>query len=165
MTRKKVYVTRSIVPEAIEKLGKFFDIEVWEKPTPAPKNLIIQKAKECDGMMIESNDIMDLDVFGAAERLKVVGTRGIGYDHIDVGAATENNIAIGNTPGILHESCADFTFGLMLSLARQITRSNRVVLRGDWKIFDQTPYLGTDVYGKTLGLVGLGLGLVRLGLG
>ena len=48
MTRKKVYVTRSIVPEAIEKLGKIFDIEVWEKPTPAPKNLIIQKAKECD---------------------------------------------------------------------------------------------------------------------
>ena len=157
MTRKKVYVTRSIVPEAIEKLGKIFDIEVWEKPTPAPKNLIIQKAQEFDGMMIESNDIMDLDVFGAAERLKVVGTRGIGYDHIDVGAATENNIAIGNTPGILHESCADFTFGLMLSLARQITRSNRVVLRGDWKIFDQTPYLGTDVYGKTLGLIGLGL--------
>mgnify|MGYP001165314643 FL=1 len=123
MTRKKVYVTRSIVPEAIEKLGKIFDIEVWENPTPAPKDLIIQKAQEFDGMMIESNDIMDSEVFEAAERLKVVGTRAIGYDNIDVGAATENNIAVGNTPGILHESCADFTFGLMLSLARQITRS------------------------------------------
>ena len=157
MTRQKVYVTRNIVPEAIEKLGKIFDIEVWEKPPPAPKDLIIQKAQEFDGMMIESNDIMDSEVFGSADRLKVVGTRAIGYDNIDVSAAPENNIAVGNTPGILHESCADFTFGLMLSLARHITRSNRVVYGGDWKIFDQTPYLGTDVYGKTLGLIGLGL--------
>ena len=157
MDKKKVYVTRIIVPDAIEKLKQEFEVEVWPDPTPPPKGLVAEKAKECDGMMIESNDVMDSEVFSSAEMLKVVGTRAIGYDNIDVKAATANGVAIGNTPGILHESCADFTMGLILSLARQVTRSNRKVVAGEWKIFDQTPYLGTDVYGKTLGLIGLGL--------
>ena len=153
----KIYVTRIIVPDAIERLQNEFEVEVWEEPTPPPKELMIEKARECDGMMIESNDVMDSEVFAAAEKLKVVGTRAIGYDNIDINAATAKGIAIGNTPGILHESCADFTMGLILSLARQVSRSNRKVIAGEWKIFDQTPYLGTDVYGKTLGLIGLGL--------
>ncbi|MBI50296.1 MAG: D-glycerate dehydrogenase [Dehalococcoidia bacterium] len=158
MSSEKIYVTRIIVPDAIEKLKENFDVvEVWPEPTPPPKDLILQKVTECDGMMIESNDIMDAEVFEAATKLKVVGTRAIGIDNIDVAAATKNGVAIGNTPGILHESCADFTMGLILSLARQVTRSNRKVISGEWKIFDQTPYLGTDVYGKTLGLIGLGL--------
>ena len=153
----KIYVTRVIVPDAIERLQNEFEVEVWEEPTPPPKELMIEKVRECDGMMIESNDVMDSEVFAAAEKLKVVGTRAIGYDNIDINAATAKGVAIGNTPGILHESCADFTMGLILSLARQVSRSNRKVIAGEWKIFDQTPYLGTDVYGKTLGLIGLGL--------
>lgn len=157
MDEMKIYVTRIIVPDAIERLQNEFEVEVWEEPTPPPKELMIEKARECDGMMIESNDVMDSEVFAAAEKLKVVGTRAIGYDNIDINAATAKGIAIGNTPGILHESCADFTMGLILSLARQVSRSNRKVIAGEWKIFDQTPYLGTDVYGKTLGLIGLGL--------
>ena len=157
MAEKKVFVTRIIVPDAIAKLKQNFEVEIWDQPTPPPKELVIQKAKECDGMMIESNDIMDDEVFTAAGRLKVVGTRAIGIDNIDLESATKNGVLVGNTPGILHESCADFTMGLILSLARQVTRSNRKVIAGEWKIFDQTPYLGTDVYGKTLGLVGLGL--------
>ena len=157
MSAKKVYISRIIVPDAIEKLSQNFEIEVWEDPAPAPKEVIMEKVREFDGMMIESNDLMDAEVFANADRLQVVGTRAIGVDNIDVTAATKNGVAVGNTPGILHESCADFTFGLMLSLARQVTRSNRKVIAGEWKIFDQTPYLGLDVYGKTLGLIGLGL--------
>ncbi len=157
MDEMKIYVTRVIVPDAIERLQNEFEVEVWEEPTPPPKELMIEKVRECDGMMIESNDVMDSEVFAAAEKLKVVGTRAIGYDNIDINAATAKGVAIGNTPGILHESCADFTMGLILSLARQVSRSNRKVIAGEWKIFDQTPYLGTDVYGKTLGLIGLGL--------
>jgi len=145
------------VPDAIERLQNEFEVEVWEEPTPPPKELMMEKVRECDGMMIESNDVMDSEVFAAAEKLKVVGTRAIGYDNIDINAATARGVAIGNTPGILHESCADFTMGLILSLARQVSRSNRKVIAGEWKIFDQTPYLGTDVYRKTLGLIGLGL--------
>lgn len=157
MADQKVFVTRIIVPDAITKLEENFEVEVWQEPTPPPKALLLQKVKECDGFMIESNDMMDDEVFSAADRLKVVSTRAIGIDNIDLASATRNGVIVGNTPGILHESCADFTMGLILSLARQVTRSNRKVIAGEWKIFDQTPYLGTDVYGKTLGLIGLGL--------
>ncbi|HCE76188.1 MAG TPA: D-glycerate dehydrogenase [Dehalococcoidia bacterium] len=157
MAEQKVFVTRIIVPDAITKLEENFEVEVWQEPTPPPKALLLQKVKECDGFMIESNDMMDDEVFSAAGRLKVVSTRAIGIDNIDLASATRNGVIVGNTPGILHESCADFTMGLILSLARQVTRSNRKVIAGEWKIFDQTPYLGTDVYGKTLGLIGLGL--------
>ena len=157
MAEQKIFVTRIIVPDAISKLEENFEVEVWQEPTPPPKALLLQKVKECDGFMIESNDMMDDEVFSAADRLKVVSTRAIGIDNIDLASATRNGVIVGNTPGILHESCADFTMGLILSLARQVTRSNRKVIAGEWKIFDQTPYLGTDVYGKTLGLIGLGL--------
>ena len=157
MAEQKIFVTRIIVPDAITKLEENFEVEVWQEPTPPPKALLLQKVKECDGFMIESNDMMDDEVFSAADRLKVVSTRAIGIDNIDLASATRNGGIVGNTPGILHESCADFTMGLILSLARQVTRSNRKVIAGEWKIFDQTPYLGTDVYGKTLGLIGLGL--------
>ena len=157
MAEQKVFVTRIIVPDAITKLEENFEVEVWQEPTPPPKALLLQKVKECDGFMIESNDMMDDEVFSAADRLKVVSTRAIGIDNIDLASATRNGVIVGNTPGILHESCADFTMGLILSLARQVTRSNRKVIAGEWKIFDQTPYMGTDVYGKTLGLIGLGL--------
>ena len=157
MAEQKIFVTRIIVPDAITKLEENFEVEVWQEPTPPPKALLLQKVKECDGFMIESNDMMDDEVFSAADRLKVVSTRAIGIDNIDLASATRNGVIVGNTPGILHESCADFTMGLILSLARQVTRSNRKVIAGEWKIFDQTPYLGTDVYGKTLGLIGLGL--------
>ena len=157
MAEQKIFVTRIIVPDAISKLEENFEVEVWQEPTPPPKALLLQKVKECDGFMIESNDMMDDEVFSAAGRLKVVSTRAIGIDNIDLASATRNGVIVGNTPGILHESCADFTMGLILSLARQVTRSNRKVIAGEWKIFDQTPYLGTDVYGKTLGLIGLGL--------
>ena len=157
MAEQKVFVTRIIVPDAITKLEENFEVEVWQEPTPPPKALLLQKVKECDGFMIESNDMMDDEVFSAADRLKVVSTRAIGIDNIDLASATRNGVIVGNTPGILHESCADFTMGLILSLARQVTRSTRKVIAGEWKIFDQTPYLGTDVYGKTLGLIGLGL--------
>ena len=132
MAEQKIFVTRIIVPDAITKLEENFEVEVWQEPTPPPKALLLQKVKECDGFMIESNDMMDDEVFSAADRLKVVSTRAIGIDNIDLASATRNGVIVGNTPGILHESCADFTMGLILSLARQVTRSNRKVIAGEW---------------------------------
>ena len=153
---KKVYATNSAAVAAIEKLREHFDVEIWEGFASPPRDVLLEKSKEFDGMMIESDCLFDDELFKSANNLKVVGTRAVGYDNIDVESATRHGIAIGNTPGILHESCADFTFALILSLARKISYSNRKIINGDWKIFYQLPYLGTDVYGKTLGLIGLG---------
>jgi glyoxylate reductase len=157
MAQFKVYVTRSIVPAAIEKLKDNFSVEVWNESTPPPKEHMLKVVQNFDAILIEANDVMDEEILAAASKLKAIATRAVGYDNIDLNAATERKIAVGNTPGILHESCADFTFGLMLDLGRRISYANQKVISGDWKYFDQTPYLGTDIYGKNLGLLGLGL--------
>lgn len=154
----KVFVTRThIIPEAIEYLRDRLDVEVWEQNSPPPKSLLMQKANECDAFLTEVTDIIDEQVLNAASTLKVVANRAVGLDNIDIPAATRNGVLVCNTPGVLHESCADFTMGLMLSLARNIAYGDRRIRAREWTVFDQIPYLGTDVYGATLGIVGLGL--------
>ena len=154
----KVFVTRAhIIPEAIEYLRDRLDVEVWEQNSPPPKSLLMQKANECDAFLTEVTDIIDEQVLNAASTLKVVANRAVGLDNIDIAAATRNGVLVCNTPGALHESCADFTMGLMLSLARNIAYGDRRIRAREWTVFDQIPYLGTDVYGATLGIVGLGL--------
>lgn len=154
----KVFVTRAhIIPEAIEYLRGRLDVEVWEQNSPPPKSLLMQKANERDAFLTEVTDIIDEQVLNAASMLKVVANRAVGLDNIDIPAATRNGVLVCNTPGALHESCADFTMGLMLSLARNIAYGDRRIRAREWTVFDQIPYLGTDVYGATLGIVGLGL--------
>lgn len=155
-SQQKVFVSRNIVPDAISKLQEYFDVEIWDRSVPPSKEVFIEKLQGFDGVMTEVSDIMDDDILSSCGSLKIVANRAIGYDNIDLDSASRNRIFVSNTPGILHESCADFTMALMLSLARQVTRSNRKVIAGEWKFFDQTPYLGTDVFGKTLGLLGMG---------
>lgn len=154
----KVFITRAhIIPEAIEYLRDRLDVEVWEQNAPPPKSLLMQKANECDAFLTEVTDIIDEQILNAASTLKAVANRAVGLDNIDIPAATRNGVLVCNTPGVLHESCADFTMGLMLSLARNIAYGDRRIRAREWTVFDQIPYLGTDVYGATLGIVGLGL--------
>ncbi len=155
---KKVFVTREhIIPEAIAHLRQFFDVSVWEQRSAPPREVVLRKARESDGMITEITDVIDKELLDQAPRLKVVANRAVGMDNVDIAEATKHGVLVSNTPGVLHESCADFTFGLMLSVARNITYGDRQIHAGKWKIFDQIPYLGTDVHGATLGIVGMGL--------
>ena len=158
MPDEKIYITRShIIPEAIAYLDGIYDIEVWQENSPPPRELLLEKARDCDALLTEVTDIVDAELLDGATNLKVVANRAVGLDNIDIPAATRNGILIGNTPGVLHESCADFTFGLILSLARNIAYGERRIRAGEWKVFDQIPYLGSDVHGATLGIIGMGL--------
>ena len=117
MPDEKIYITRShIIPEAIAYLDGIYDIEVWQQNSPPPRELLLEKARECDALLTEVTDIVDGELLDGATNLKVVANRAVGLDNIDIPAATRNGILIGNTPGVLHESCADFTFGLILAL-------------------------------------------------
>ena len=158
MPDQKIYITRShIIPEAIAYLDGIYDVEVWQQNEPPPRALLLEKAQQCDALLTEVTDIVDAELLEQANNLKVVANRAVGLDNIDIPAATRNGILIGNTPGVLHESCADFTFGLILALARNIAYGERRIRAGEWKVFDQIPYLGTDVFGATLGIIGMGL--------
>ena len=155
MAKDRVYVTRGRVPDAIELLRTHFDVEVWPEPSAPPRDVVTRKAAECQAILTEIDDTMDAGVMEGSA-LKIVSNRAIGLDNIDVQTATRLGILVGNTPGVLHESCADFTFALVLGVARRVPYSYERVRAREWKIFDQTPYIGVDVYGKTLGLVGFG---------
>ena len=158
MPAPKVFATREhIIPEAIARLSRIYDVEVWREDAPPPKSLLAAKAADCDALITEITDIVDAEVLDGATRLKVVSNRAVGVDNIDIAAATRNGVLVGNTPGTLHESCADFTMGLILSLARNIAYGDRRIRGGYWTMFDQIPYVGTDVHGATLGIVGMGL--------
>ena len=158
MPNEKIFITRShIIPEAITYLEGIYDVEVWRQNSPPPRALMLEKAQECDALLTEVTDIVDAELLDSTSNLKVVANRAVGLDNIDIPSATRNGILIGNTPGVLHESCADFTFGLILSLARNIAYGERRIRAGEWKVFDQIPYLGSDVHGATLGIIGMGL--------
>lgn len=158
MAREKIFITRQhIIPEAIKFLAERHDVEVWEERSAPPRELLMQKASECAGMLTEITDVVDKELLDQTSTLRVVANRAVGMDNIDIAEATSHGVLVSNTPGVLHESCADFTFGLMLSLARNITYGDRQIRSGAWKVFDQIPYLGTDVYDATLGIIGMGL--------
>ena len=156
MNKQKVFVTRSRVPKAIKLLEENFDVSVWNSLIKAPKNDLKKYIKDADAILTEVDDVIDKEIISNAPNLKIISNRAIGVDNIDIETANINNIKIGNTPGVLHESCADLTFGLIIAIARQIPYAYNQVLKGNWKFFDQTPYIGPDVYGSTLGIIGFG---------
>ena len=156
MARPKVFVTRRRVPDAIDLLREHFDVEIWEETTAPPKSVMLQKVTECEGILTEVDDRIDKEVLGAATILKVVANRGVGVDNFDIPEATRHGIALANTPDVVTESSADMAFALMLAVARRVAFGDRRIREGAWTVFDQVPYLGLDVHGKTLGILGLG---------
>ena len=109
------------------------------------------------GVFAHITDTIDAAVMDAAgPNLKVIAEFGVGYDNIDVAAASERNIAVGNTPGVLTETAADFGFTMIQAAGRRIAESERFVRRGEWKWFEPLDLLGVDIYGSTLGIVGFG---------
>ncbi|MEM2127539.1 MAG: glyoxylate reductase [Candidatus Bathyarchaeia archaeon] len=158
MAKPKVYVTRQLFDEAIEILRQHADVEVFEGvDQPAPRSLILSKVREVEGLLTLLTDRIDSEVLEAGERLKVVSNCAVGFDNIDVEAATRRGIYVTNTPGILTETTADFTWGLLLAIARRVAEADRYVRSKRW-IHPWGPkmFLGSDVYGKTLGIIGLG---------
>lgn len=152
----KVFITRNWHPDAVKLLSKYFEVIVWDKSRIPTTDEIIENANDCFAIFTEFDDKINSKIINSLKSVKVISNRAVGYENIDIKIASSKNIKIGNTPGILVETCADFTMGLMLDLARNITFSNRNVINGKWISFDQTPYLGTDIYNKNLAIVGLG---------
>ncbi len=143
-------------PKIEAYLSEHCDVIVRQSNVTPPHDEVMKMASECDGFLPEGIDLIDAEVLDSASRLKVIGNRAVGTDNVDIPAATRNGVLLTNTPGILQDACADMTFALLLSFARQVTRSDRDIRAGKWTVFDQTPWLGLDTYNKTLGIFGFG---------
>ena len=152
----KVFITRRIFPEALLQLEKHgIDYEMNTGP-PLERPELIAKVRDAEGLICLLSDRIDREVLEAGNKLKIVANVAVGYDNIDVEAATELGIMVTNTPGVLTEATADLTFGLVLAVARRIVEGDRITREGRFSGWELDFLLGTDVHGKTLGTVGFG---------
>ena len=113
MGREKVFVTRQLAPSALDRLAQVCDLEVWDEFLPPDYEIIRQKAGDISGLLCLLTDRIDAQLINAAPQLKVISNMAVGYDNIDVTAATARGIPVGNTPGVLTETTADFAFRLV----------------------------------------------------
>jgi glyoxylate reductase len=151
-----VYVTRHLPEVALQELLKVCEVEIWDREFPPPYELIVEKVEGKEGLLCLLTDRIDAALMDTASGLKVISQCAVGYDNIDVGAATARGIPVGNTPGVLTDATADFAFTLLMAAGRRVGEAIDYVREGRWKTWGLTLLLGQDVYGATLGIVGLG---------
>ncbi len=157
MSKPKVYVTREMPERGLRIIKEKFDAEVWQDYAPPPKKTIIEKAAKVDALATLLSDKIDAEVFDAAPKLKIVAQMAVGFDNIDVAEATRRGIYVTNTPGVLTETTADFAWALLMAVARRVVEADNYVRAGKWKVGWHPMMLqGRDIYGATLGIVGLG---------
>ncbi len=156
MSRPKVFVTRRIPEVGLARIRAACNAEVWPDQLPPPYDLIKRKLADCDGLVSLLTDRVDGELLDAAPRLKVVSNFAVGFNNVDVPAATARGVCVGNTPGALTDATADCAFMLLIAAARRMAEGLLDAREGRWKTWEPVGYLGLDLAGKTLGVVGLG---------
>lgn len=157
MPKPKVFVTREIPERGLRIIKEKFDAEVWREYVPPPKKTIIQKAAKVDALVTLLSDQIDAEVLDAAPSLKIIAQLAVGFDNIKIEEATKRGIYVTNTPGVLTETTADFAWTLLMAVARRVVEADKYVRSGNWKVgWHPMMMQGRDVYGATLGIVGLG---------
>lgn len=154
----KVLITFRFFDEWVKKIVES-GIEVirWKEEKAPPKKWILDNVINVDGILCTLNTKIDKEVISAAKNLKVISTYSVGFDHIDVKEAKSRGIRVGYTPEVLTETTADLIFGLILAVARRIVEGDKLIREGKWMIPWQSDFLlGYDVYGKILGIIGMG---------
>jgi len=154
--RPEILVTRSLPEEPVEELARHADIDIWDNNEPIPRDELLERARDKDGLLVLLSDRIDREVIDLSPDLKVIGNYAVGFDNIDISYATEKGIPVINTPGVLTDATADLAFALILASARRIAEGDRLVRSGRFTSWGPKLLLGKDVDGSTLGVVGAG---------
>lgn len=153
----KVFVSRTIPEGGLEIVRKACEVEIWTGEMPPPRDLFLEKVRGADGLLCLLTDVIDAEVLDTAgPNLRVVSNYAVGYNNVDVAAATVRGIPVGNTPGVLTETTADMAFALLMAAARRLVEGADYVRAGRWHTWGPTLLLGHDIHGATLGIVGMG---------
>ena len=154
-----MFATRDLPGTALERLARHARLHVWsDRSGPDPESLRAE-AGGVDGLLCVLTDRVDRALLDACPRLRAVSSVSVGLDHVDLAAASERGIAVGHTPGVLAETTADLAFALLLASARRVVEADRALRQGEWSAerhWDPIGWLGRDVHGATLGVLGLG---------
>ncbi|KAA3643232.1 MAG: D-glycerate dehydrogenase [Chloroflexi bacterium] len=157
MAKLRVFVTRQLPVEDWEQIQSFAEVEIWPDEMPPPPDILEEKVTGIDGLACLLTDNIDAQLMDrAGPSLKVISQVAVGYNNIDVAAATQRGIPVGNTPGVLTKTTADFAWALLMAAARRVVEGQRFVEAGKWRTWSPTLLMGSDVHGATLGIIGFG---------
>lgn len=168
MERPRVFITREIPAVGMQRLRAHCEVEVWSESDPVPREMLLAAVANVQGLVTLLSDSIDAALLSAAPHLRVISQYAVGFDNIDVAAATARGIPVGNTPDVLTDATADFAFALLMAVARRIPEGHANVCQGEWRTWGPQTLLGQDVWGATLGVIGLGRigqAMVRRGKG
>lgn len=157
MQKKRVFLTRTLHEFALKELRKKYQIEIHSGKIPIPKNILKNKIKTIDGLICFPYDKIDKKMMDLAANLKVISTYSVGFDHIDISHAIKKKIRVGYTPEVLTDATADLAFTLILDVMRRVSEGDKIIRSGKWRqIYGAYDYVGIDLQGKTLGILGMG---------
>jgi len=156
MPKPKVFASHSLFEAARQILQESCEVEYWAKPGRPPREEVLRRVKDKEGLICLLTEKINEDLLNVAPKLRIAANVAVGFDNIDVAACTKRGVAATNTPGVLDETTADFAWTLMMAVARRLSEGEALSRSGNWKNWDLDQLVGTDVWGKTLGLVGFG---------
>src|SRR3954468_19041903 len=152
----RVFVTRQIPGDALERLAAEHDVEVWPGDMPPPREDLLAGVAEAEGLLSMLVDKVDGELLEAAPNLRAVANYAIGFDNIDLEATAARGVQGGNTPDVLTDATADLARALMLAAARRIVEASQDARDGKWRTWEPQGWIGADVHGATLAVVGAG---------
>jgi len=156
MPKPRVLATRPLFPAAQQILGAGCEMDYWTKPERISKEELFHRLKDKEGLVCLLTEKVSEELLRAAPKLRIAANVAVGFDNIDVPACTKRGVVATNTPGVLDETTADFAWTLLMAVARRIGEGEQLARSGNWNGWDLDQLVGTDVWGKTLGLVGFG---------
>lgn len=157
MSKPRVLLTRKIFPEYLDAIAAETEMDLWEDQLPPPRGVLLERSRGVEGILCLLTDGIDAEFMDSAgPQLKVISQIAVGFDNVEVPEATRRGIPVGNTPDVLTQATADATWALLLAAARRITEGERVVRAGRWETWHPLHFLGQDLHGATLGVVGMG---------
>lgn len=156
MTKPRILVTRAVFPDVIERLEQFFEVESNQDDHILSSAELAVRVQGKDGIFTTPSERVTAELLAANPSLKAVCNMAVGYNNIDVAAATRAGIMVTNTPDVLNETTADFAWALLLATARRVTESEHWLRAGKWQKWRYDTFLGADVHGSTLGIIGMG---------
>lgn len=152
----KIFVTSKISDSALNILKSVGEVEVWDKEETLNGEALIEQLKDKDAVLTMVNNVVTDDIIRQAPRLKVIGNCGVGYNNIDIDSAEKHGVIVTNTPDVLNDATADLTWALILGIARRIVEADKFVRAGKFTGWLPHLFIGNMVYGKKLGIIGLG---------
>jgi glyoxylate reductase len=152
----RVFVSRRLPGPALDRLLAAHEATVWDERLPPPREELLRQAAVSEGLLTLLTDRIDGELLDRAPHLRAISNYAVGYDNVDMSATRARGIPVGHTPDVLTDATADLAFALLMAAARRLPEAIAAAREGDWVTWEPGSHLGADVYGATLGIVGMG---------